>query len=1065
VLEARLLDELAAVVARRPEELEPPLRIIVPSQSLRRHLAARLMQWRGRALAGVVVQTLYAAALEICERTGEPINIKDAPYEIAIRRLADQERALRTGLGHLEDGYAAVAATVRDLFDAGFEPWHAEPMIEQLTDLARGPVPTQVIERATALVRVAELTAETAAGMAVARTSDLLREAAERFAAAPEQALPARRFFFYGYADATGTVLDLIETIVRVTRALVLVDQPPDPIAPFEIDSGASFARPLIERLAGVAVQENVPVAAGKHSFAALAAPTREAEVREAAGRIRDLLATGTVAETIAVVARDLNRYAGLVRRHFDRLGIPFSAVGGQVRSGQERARAMALVELLRTGERTAVDLWLAAAPGDSDSGCTLAGSLDEIRLGLRALGAARLADVAELGIDAGGQDLRLPVVEGWRDDGRRLQYRHLSAERLADTVARARRCLDLLATWPDPAAAGEHLEQTRQVLASLGWCLDAARDGAIESALATAGADLPGAWQISRREWGQTLNRAFQRVGMVRLGGAGGGVQVLSVMEARACTFAHLFVLGLNRDVFPRVVREDPLLPDSVRGRMAVVLPDIPVKVRGWSEERFLFAQLLASAANVYLSWYRSEAGQPVAPSPFVERLRLAGRLVVSQSHGLWSLPGTSDETPIKPAFEHATCAGLAGDREAWAAAMQVAVDEGRSRCGLAPADSAAVAARRLLLDEVDPPRRRNDLSPFAGCLGADAAVSTSTLEVTRLEQIARCPWQTFVTRMLGLVPAPDPLLDLPGTDPRLVGIVVHDVLQEIVEDAIGRSSADLLSAMLRLPLPVPWPAASHLEAMLTKQANQVASREGLARAGVAAMLVEVARPYLEVARQCEWQGGGRPVEAVGAEVTGRYQVGAYGLSFRADRVDSSGTGPCLVDYKTGKSLAGSSKREDRRRQRYLQLIRQGQMLQAVVYALAAGGRGASGRYLYLRPDDELDDQALRQLVINGDDSEVMEAFDQAVAVLIAAVESGCYFPRVEEAGTQREAGWCRSCVVRETCLRNDSAFRRRLVAWMEEQRPGSEDSETEPATVEAAAAALWWLGSDHHD
>ena len=83
-------------------------------------------------------------------------------------------------------------------------------------------------------------------------------------------------------------------------------------------------------------------------------------------------------------------------------------------------------------------------------------------------------------------------------------------------------------------------------------------------------------------------------------LGGNGGGVQVLDVTQARGRTFDRLFVLGLVRDVFPRSVREDPLLPDALRERVCEVLPDIPVKKLGYDEERFLFAELLASAPSV---------------------------------------------------------------------------------------------------------------------------------------------------------------------------------------------------------------------------------------------------------------------------------------------------------------------------------------------------------------------------------------------------------------------------------------------------------------------------------
>jgi inactivated superfamily I helicase len=103
-------------------------------------------------------------------------------------------------------------------------------------------------------------------------------------------------------------------------------------------------------------------------------------------------------------------------------------------------------------------------------------------------------------------------------------------------------------------------------------------------------------------------LEGQLEKAGASNLGGAGGGVQVLSVTEARGRTFHHLFVCGLNRDVFPRTVREDPLLPDDLRRILRRVLPDVPVKRSGFDEERYLFAQRLSASPAVTLSWQAAD-------------------------------------------------------------------------------------------------------------------------------------------------------------------------------------------------------------------------------------------------------------------------------------------------------------------------------------------------------------------------------------------------------------------------------------------------------------------------
>ena len=69
--EAALLAEVGAFareVRSDPALLAKPLRLVVPSRSLREHVATRLVRTRGRSLAGVSVQTLRGLAFELLRR-------------------------------------------------------------------------------------------------------------------------------------------------------------------------------------------------------------------------------------------------------------------------------------------------------------------------------------------------------------------------------------------------------------------------------------------------------------------------------------------------------------------------------------------------------------------------------------------------------------------------------------------------------------------------------------------------------------------------------------------------------------------------------------------------------------------------------------------------------------------------------------------------------------------------------------------------------------------------------------------------------------------------------------
>ena len=90
--ERRLLAEIDALAPSGPDDLALPVRIIVPSRSLRLHLLRRLVRNR-RAVAGVVIQTIGGLAREINERAGEVVPVRAAAFEVAVRRFARSEPA------------------------------------------------------------------------------------------------------------------------------------------------------------------------------------------------------------------------------------------------------------------------------------------------------------------------------------------------------------------------------------------------------------------------------------------------------------------------------------------------------------------------------------------------------------------------------------------------------------------------------------------------------------------------------------------------------------------------------------------------------------------------------------------------------------------------------------------------------------------------------------------------------------------------------------------------------------------------------------------------------------
>ncbi|MDX1644733.1 MAG: PD-(D/E)XK nuclease family protein, partial [Thermoanaerobaculia bacterium] len=670
------------------------------------------------------------------------------------------------------------------------------------------------------------------------------------------------------------------------------------------------------------------------------------------------------------------------------------------------------------------------------------------------------------------------------RTERRRVPRAALEALLASGTILSNR-----LDDWPlDLAPLDRHLEHLERVLDGLGWGPDSPEARHLGSLLDDLREAPP--VRVDREELVLTIRRLATELGREPLGGRGGGVQVMGVVEARGLTFEHLFVLGLNRGVFPRTVREDPVLSDVLRKRLEGgghgLLPDLPIKRRGYQEERYLFAQLLSSAPHVTLSWLElDDDDRPMAPSPLIERLRwshaseaagwrrppVTGRRAILDRHG--------DRTTLTRRFsrlpprEHLVLAALEGERDELPGLLDAALSRADRERSDAGEGSPAIewgrvgTARVAVLDELDPRTRQaaeSCLTPYLGFVGpvisdADPRANPE-LYVTTVERMATCPWQTFLERLLRVEAVPDPLEALPQIDPLMVGIVVHGVLERIVSSTLERSGGALEELLARAPTAVDWPDEGTLDRILAEQAEATVRATGVALRGFSRALTAVARPYLDVARRIEW--GRRPTPTLGAEVEGSLPVAspsgvARRIAFRADRVDRDEEAILLVDYKTGASPFGQQSAK-KRYQRYLAELASGSRLQPAVYAAAVGDSVGHGRFTFLRPDLDTPEEA-RWITASSQDSTVRQRLDHVVTTVLAAWEGGYFFPRLElPEGVGKAPPACQWCRVAEACLRQDSGSRRRLRLGMERLR--SRPSEIDPAS-RAALLEQWWLAA----
>ena len=1020
------LVELGEASRRDTGLLARPVRVLVPSSSLRLHLCDRIVRagvGAPRAMLGVTVQPLLALAGEILERSGEVVRGGDARIELLALRFARREASLREAYGAFEDGFGAALASVRDLLDAGFEADFSEALQERLDDT---PLTREERRRAKALVRVAaEVAGQSLPGgmeeMTIGGRSALLAAARRAFLADPERALPTRMLLVHGFADATGRALDLLEALSRNLPTEVFVDHPPDSLGGDAADPASRFVEPIEARLlGGSGEREELPPAEPPSPATFFLATSPTAEALEIARRIRGLLDDGERPEEIGVVLRASDVYLLPLRRAFDELAIPFSTLGLAGLADAAGRRLLALAALLTELEEVGVERWLDALGQEAASALPL---LFEVRLQLRAQSITRFGALVP------------------------REKKTSPAEGIHGLALATKNALDEL---PPSASLSAYLEAfTHLRRDALGWSPESEaeeRVRGVERALREGLADA----SLERDEFLHFCAGALRSAAPARVGGAGAGVQVLDTTESRGRTFAHLFVAGCNRGAFPRPVQEDLAFPDEVRMPLTELLPDLPIKARARLEDRYLFATLLAASPAVTLSWRTAdEDGKAQVVSPFIERL-LGDRATesVPRAPGPHSTePSPACASTLRGTRQRATIACLEDGRPALAHALPAIF----SSSGMDAREAASLSEVRIALVRAFEagPRSPQLLAPWLGFLGPPSedlalpnlrAAPDEAPHVTTIEAVARCAWQAMIRKVLDLEEEPDPLAELPSLNPRELGSVVHMVLQGIDEPAVGPEGLPLEEVIERTPAPTPWPPPATLERLLLKASGKVLGARLERFPLLERIFAAGARPFLETAaaiRELE-RGDG----ALGAEVSGMARTetpegDALRVRFRADRVERIAGRLVLTDYKTG-SLPDSG-------QRPRSLLPKGTMLQGMAYALASVDIGdpGEGRYLYLKGDPE--DPATRQAFDTADDAFAGEtaAFANALQAIQGSLEGGVMFPRLLDAKKTGQPGGCKHCEARAACLTDDSTARRTLLAWVEEAGLGGEDGE----------------------
>jgi hypothetical protein len=471
-----------------------------------------------------------------------------------------------------------------------------------------------------------------------------------------------------------------------------------------------------------------------------------------------------------------------------------------------------------------------------------------------------------------------------------------------------------------------------------------------LSSMLGRAGAEL------SRREFFKLLTEVLRSTPLATDADEAGRVRVLDAESARHVTAPYVFVAGLSEQSFPPPDREDCLHGEAeTRELVAAGLPLAPREQRR-QHEMLLFYQVVTRATRRLVLSYPAldEAAQPLSPSPYlaeIERLFARDALVRGGPPSLTSVPATDAVFSPRDFRIRAVARAMAGD--------------GAPLARLAAHASTAATAEAILagLHAALERERREAFGPFEGMLEGEAAQALLSRRFggercwspSQLEQYALCPYQFFLSRVLGLEPIEDPVLavDYPGRGRKLHWLLaaLHRGLNERWRRRVSPGElaeprfADQLSELAG--------------AMLARLKSDRPLADGLLEIDVRRLLAALADYRRQhVSYDAAWKNWERPLRPAHFEVAfgpGHDHAGEIDAALAADdplstsepfelvcggqairfagRIDRIDVGSvagravfAVIDYKSGRSEGAKAK-----------AVLEGLALQLPLYALAA--------------------------------------------------------------------------------------------------------------------------------
>lgn len=799
-LETALVEAIRQFKADDPQA---PLAVIVPSEVLRRHLQWVLCVEQGLSLFDVSFFTFHQLALHLqAERTrldqsvdspAIPLElVDDRWYQWLIPRLL---RQLHLSFGtadalHRSQGMRqAIWRSIRDLQEGQVDPEVGLRAIQEgmFEDLSRD----RLLQMFSIQSAVGQWSRQLKIGLPDDLAQSILPWISRSFFIGR-----LSHIFYYGFYDLTQVQLSLLEEVARARPVKVF----------FPLAEGPSyqFAQRFLERYLLKGGVDHQPIGTAqpsqmrehplrtKPSRQIVSAVGEQGELHFACQTILQLVERDRYAfQEIGVVARNLEGYSPLVGRIFREHRIPFSSTGTRPFLEEPWAKIWWQLAGLKQDDfpvQSVMDIL--TSPYFRSRGQYARPIMEQAHWWWRLVRETRiirgLADwerLAGLVSDPVAFDElvgthRLPPVfpesevKAWVQDLMRLLREVDSCPltgKAADLTAHFERiCHDYLIGPDDPGAGEAYPEQER--FFQIKECAERVRAildqwGRMEE-------------QVTAELWVERFRELLEEERLPLTGESQVGVHVMDAMAARGYGFRALLVLGLNDQVFPRVVREDAFLRDRDRRVLAESLGyKVDEKLKGLDEEALLFALVENSARErLYLVYQRADReGRSLLPSSFVAQdIQSPGVDTPSLLH----MPLSMVECDSRPVYSSEVCPPQEGR-------LRSLIQGGVGPWDI-PEDSGwgGILANGLraaaMLERSDSAAGSFDGLVEAGHIHWQN-LQARGLSPTTLERYIQCPFRYWMQEVLGTQDIRDPVTrELPV---RVCGQLGHEVLHAVYE------------------------------------------------------------------------------------------------------------------------------------------------------------------------------------------------------------------------------------------------------------------------------------------